>query len=252
MAPTNALYHIMMKAAERPLPPLLRDFGELGQLYGSVKHEAFLKHSLERCQEIVYESLQLSRPHFTTALDTKRAKDTPCWHLLPLTGFENFAHSLPHFALAIFLEEGPKFTAALLYDPIKNEVFSAQHAQGTYMNRQRLRASNRQSLPKSLIAFTHRILENEKTQMTSPYETLHRHKIYPRETGAPLLDLAYLAAGRIDAVLIENPTAVEKSLSQLLSRETGSTPLMRLSKKNNVYLAANPDLRAKIEIALQP
>ena len=123
----------------------------------------------------------------------------------PLDGTTNFLHGIPHWAISIALEHKQEIVAGIIYDPIKDELFSAQKGGGSWLNEQRSRVSNRTSFQEMLFATgipfgESDFLENSLTSIGN---------LVPgcagiRRNGAASLDLAYVAAGRFDGFWEQN------------------------------------------------
>ncbi len=121
------------------------------------------------------------------------------WVLDPLDGTTNFAHGFPHFAISIALMLNGKPVLGIVYDPIKNEMFTAICGSGAYLNSNRLAVSTAASLDKSLLAtgFPYRVREIRQNNLIE-FCVFRMACQGLRRTGAAALDLAYVAAGRLD------------------------------------------------------
>jgi len=133
-----------------------------------------------------------------STVKTKKQLNTT-WILDPLDGTTNFVHRLPHFAvsLALFVDSIP--TIALIYDPMKNELFSAIRNNGATLNNLPISVSETDSLEHSLIAtgFPYKIRELEQNNLAE-FCNFRLNCQGLRRLGAAALDLAYVAAGRLD------------------------------------------------------
>ena len=121
------------------------------------------------------------------------------WVLDPLDGTTNFAHGFPHFAISIALVLGGKPVLGVVYDPIKEEMFTAIRGTGAYLNDERLSVSSTTSLDKSLLAtgFPYRVRETRQNNLVE-FCVFRLACQGIRRTGAAALDLAYVAAHRLD------------------------------------------------------
>ena len=123
------------------------------------------------------------------------------WMVDPLDGTTNFLHGLPHFAISIALERRGELVAGVVYDPIKDELFCAEKGAGAYLNDRRLRVSRPQR-PRRL-PDRHR---HSGARLARPRAGLRRAARAAvasevagiRRLGTASLDLAYVAAGRLD------------------------------------------------------
>ncbi len=194
----------MANAAYKAARGLLRDFGEVEQLQVSRKGPAdFVSSSDHKAEEVLVEELNRARPNFGFLLEeggiVKGSDNSNRWIIDPLDGTTNILHGVPHFAISIGLERDSKMFAGVVYDPLRDEIFTAETGNGAYLNSKRLRVSSRNQMNNALIA----------TGM--PFKGRASHPEYPamleavtgsaagvRRFGSAALDLCYVAAGRYD------------------------------------------------------
>jgi myo-inositol-1(or 4)-monophosphatase len=152
----------------------------------------------------VRDELLRTRPHYSFVMEESGVVDGPDkthrWFIDPLDGTTNFMHGLPHFAVSIGLEREGHLVAGVIYNPISDELFTAEKGQGAWLNDRRLRVSARRELNTSLIATGIPHIGRPDPELFS--DELAR--IMPevsgvRRFGSASLDLAYVAAGRYDA-----------------------------------------------------
>jgi myo-inositol-1(or 4)-monophosphatase len=154
------------------------------------------------------------------------------WYIDPLDGTTNFAHGFPHFCVSMGLEHRPKGLAhdadgpivcALIYDPLRDELFTAERGQGAYLNGRRIHASAVPVLGESLIATgfpSRKRSENPNIHFYHQF-TLRSHGV--RRAGSAALDLAYVAAGRLDAFWEFKLNPWDTAAGFLLVEEAGGT-----------------------------
>ncbi len=159
----------------------------------------------------------------------------------PLDGTTNFLHGLPHWSISIALEKDKEIVAAVIHDPIKNELFHAEKGGGAFSSSKRLRVSGRTSLVDGLIGVGDKFFN---TSFTFP------SGMGVRRMGSACLSLAYVAAGRLDAYWEEGLSPWDKAAGSLIVREAGGYVSEIDGGKNFVYgrgvLAANPALHADL------
>lgn len=121
------------------------------------------------------------------------------WIIDPLDGTTNFIHGFPQYAVSIALAHRGQVTQAVVYDPNRNELFTASKGRGAYLNDRRIRVSKRTKLADSLIGtgFPYRVFEHADTYL-SIFKELMQKSAGLRRPGAAALDLAYVACGRLD------------------------------------------------------
>lgn len=121
------------------------------------------------------------------------------WIIDPLDGTTNFLHGFPQYAVSIALSHKGQLTQAVVYDPVKNDLFTATRGVGAYLNDKRLRVSKRTTLEGALIGtgFPFRQMDNLDVYLAMFRDILHK-TAGVRRPGSAALDLAYTAAGWYD------------------------------------------------------
>ena len=158
MATRSATLNVMIRAADKAARVLKRDFGEVENLQVSRKGPAdFVTAADLKAERILRQELTKARPGYGTLFEESGATsgqdgERRRWIVDPLDGTSNFLHGLPHFAISIALEDAGDILAAVVYDPIKDDLFYAEKGQGAYLNDRRVRVSSRQHLNMALIA----------------------------------------------------------------------------------------------------
>lgn len=144
------------------------------------------------------------------------------WVIDPLDGTTNFIHGVPHYAISIALVERGVLTQAVIYDPVRNELFTASRGRGAYLNDRRMRVTSRDRIDEALLGtgFPYRSAE-----YVSPYlkvlAPLMQRAAGIRRAGAAALDLAYVAAGRFDAFFEVGIKPWDVAAGALLVTEAG-------------------------------
>ena len=121
------------------------------------------------------------------------------WIIDPLDGTTNFIHGFPQYAVSIGLEHRGQMTQAVIFDPTRNELFTASRGRGAFLNDRRMRVSRRAKLSEALIGtgFPFRQLEH-LDEYVRMFKRITEETAGIRRPGAAALDLAYVAAGRLD------------------------------------------------------
>jgi myo-inositol-1(or 4)-monophosphatase len=152
------------------------------------------------------------------------------WYIDPLDGTTNFAHGFPQFCVSMGLEYRPSgtpaevdgtLTAAIIYDPLRDELFTAQLGGGAYLNGKRIHVSRTRDLAESLLATGFPSGKRHESPNIHFYQefTLRSHGV--RRAGSAALDLAYIATGRLDAFWEFNLNPWDTSAGLLLIEEAG-------------------------------
>lgn len=144
------------------------------------------------------------------------------WIIDPLDGTTNFLHGFPHFAVSIALAYKNKVEQAVIYDPIRQDLFIASKGRGAQLNNRRIRVSTRKSLAGALIGTGFPVRDPQ--HLASYLRTFHAFSLPAaglRRAGAAALDLAYVAAGRLDGFWEFNLNPWDVAAGSLLIKEAG-------------------------------
>ncbi|MFN7113156.1 MAG: inositol monophosphatase family protein [Alphaproteobacteria bacterium] len=199
IARRSAHINVMVDAAEKAGRSLVRDFGEVEQLQVSRKGPGnFVSTADHKAEKLIRELLLKARPKYGFLMEESgetKGEDPACrWIVDPLDGTMNFLHGIPHWCVSIALEKDGEIVAGVIYDPIKDELFWAEKGLGAFMNNRRLQVSGRTSLSEAAIALHHAAYDS-----IDGLSTLVKSGTIIRNMGSTCLDLAYVAAGRLDA-----------------------------------------------------
>jgi myo-inositol-1(or 4)-monophosphatase len=205
MALRSANVTVMVQAAQKAARHLVRDFGEVENLQVSLKGPGdFVSAADRRAEQILRQELSKARPGFGLLLEESGevvGRDQGYrWIVDPLDGTTNFLHGLPHFSISIALERRGELVAGVIYDPIKDELFAAEKGAGAYLNDRRIRVSRRSDLANCLIGTGIPVLDwpGRDKGFALQLERVSDHVAGIRRIGTASLDLAYVAAGRLD------------------------------------------------------
>ncbi len=217
----------MIAAARNAARALKRDFGELEKLQVSLKGPAnFVTAADRRAEETLYQELSKARPGygFLGEEGGKRegADKTHTWIVDPLDGTTNFLHGIPQFAISIALEREGTVTAGIVYNPAAEEMFIAERGKGAFLNEQRIRVAARKTLADTVIAcgLPHRG-RGQLELGTKETGAMQREVAGLRRFGAAALDLAWVAAGRLDGYWERNIKPWDMAAGLILVREAG-------------------------------
>jgi myo-inositol-1(or 4)-monophosphatase len=144
------------------------------------------------------------------------------WHIDPLDGTTNFAHGFPVFCVSLALVEGTRPLVGVIYDPMRAECFTAVAGQGAWLNGQRLHVSRADTLLRSLLGtgFPYDRHTSDLDNVAQLSRFLKRaHGI--RRAGAAALDMAYVAAGRLDGYWEYKLKSYDVAAGVLLVQEAG-------------------------------
>ena len=223
----SAVLNVMIKAAHRAGRSLKRDLGEVENLQVSLKGPRnFVTAADRRAEEIVRTELAKARPDYGFLGEEGGARagadKSHRWIVDPLDGTTNFLHGIPHFAVSIALERNGAITAGVVYNPANDELFVGEHGKGAFLNDKRMRVAARQRLAEAVVAcgLPHygrgdlALARNEIAAAQAHFAGLRRY-------GAATLDLAWIAAGRLDAYWERDLAPWDLAAGSLLVREAG-------------------------------
>jgi len=259
----SPLLNVMSAAAIKAGKGLIRDFGEVDHLQVSRKGPAnFVTESDKRTEKLLQRELAKARPDYGFLLEEGgevAGKDSVHrWIIDPLDGTTNFIHAIPYFCISIGLEKceqgKSEIIAAVIFDPIHNELFSAEKGKGAFLNSRRLAVSTRPTLADAmLITGTPRPLP-QGPDVFSLFKALAQSGGTVRDFGAAALDLANVAAGRIDACWLPLIQPWDIAAGLLLVREAGGTVTELGGQQANTYssgvLAGNPAIHSAMSSLL--
>lgn len=144
------------------------------------------------------------------------------WIIDPLDGTTNFIHGLPHFSVSIALTQKGRLFQAVVYDPIRQELFTAGKGEGAFLDSKRLRVASTGKLENALLScgFPYRDGQDlDFFQRTSRHYTERSGGV--RRLGSAALDLAYVASGRIDGTWLTGLKSWDMAAGALIVREAG-------------------------------
>jgi myo-inositol-1(or 4)-monophosphatase len=227
LAVRSPIINVMAAAALKAARGLIRDFGEVEQLQVSVKGPSdFVSNADLRAERTLKTELTKARPGYALLMEesgtTEGSDPHHRWIVDPLDGTTNFLHGIPHFAISIALERDGEIVAGVIYEPTRDEMFWAEKGAGAYLNDRRLRASARRQLGEALIG------------TGIPFRGRGDHPAYlatlarvmgatsgVRRMGVAALDLAYVAAGRLDGFWEFGLLPWDLAAGVLMVREAG-------------------------------
>jgi myo-inositol-1(or 4)-monophosphatase len=232
MVSHSGLITVMTRAARKAAPRLRRDFGEVEQLQVSRKGPAdFVSLADQRAEQTIVEELRNARPDWGLLVEEEGEiagnPDKPRWIVDPLDGTTNFLHGIPHFAISIAVEERhpggrTEISHALVYQPLTDESFWAEKGRGAWLQDRRLRVSSRRDLRECVIGtgIPH-CGRGAPESWGKIYRSVADQVSGIRRFGSAALDLAWVAAGRMDGFWEDDLDVWDTAAGVLLVREAG-------------------------------
>ncbi|MBR6685259.1 MAG: hypothetical protein IKL37_03245 [Alphaproteobacteria bacterium] len=203
----------MFMALQRTASGLRRDFGEVENLQQSLRGARdFVQKASARIEDSILSDLLLVRPSAGLLTpNMSRAGDGRDEFVLALSGASNFVRGNPHFAISLALRSNDETKIALVYSPIDERLYYAEAGSGAYVfsayHSARIKVSNL----------------SEPADLTIGYNTSDNRPTLGdvRRTGCPALDLAWVAAGKLDAFVSDALDFAEIAAGDLIVREAG-------------------------------
>ena len=198
----HPMLNIAVKAARRAGNLIHRSADKIDHLTITKKSHADFVSEVDRAAEqtIIQTLLEAYPTHAILAEESGSQGDSEfVWVIDPLDGTTNFLHGFPQFAVSIALQHKGIITQAVVYDPVRNELFTATRGRGAFLNDKRLRVTKRLHLADSLIGtgFPYTKFEHMDAYI-GIFKDLIQQTAGLRRPGSAALDLASMAAGRYD------------------------------------------------------
>ena len=233
--------NLMIKACEKASKVIIRDFGELENLQVSKKGpKDFVTNTDKRVEKILIEELSKTKKNYSFITEESgkilNKNKKVFWIIDPIDGTTNFLHGVPHFAISVALQKDDEIISGLIFDPIKNEIFYAEKNNGSFVNNNRVRVSNKSNLDECLFASN-----NDGVKSIHP-------KLNLRNTGCAALDLAYVGCGRLDGYFHNKINLWDVAAGKIVIEEAGGKVNdIKDFKINKIDIrAGNPNIYEKM------
>lgn len=174
-------------------------------------------------EEIVREIKRFYPDHsFLCEESGKQGDSDTVWIIDPLDGTSNYMHGIPHFAISIAQQVKGRTEHAVVYDPMRDEIFTASRGSGAFMNQKRLRVSSRSSLENAILATAFPFRQRDQLQAYARvFQAIFAKVEDFRRAGTASLDLAWVAAGRLDGFFELGLKPWDVAAGAMIVREAG-------------------------------
>lgn len=222
----HPLLNVAVMAARRAGHTLIKKMANLEKLKIEQKaHNDFVSDADRAAEEAVIECIHKHYPdHAILAEESGASGDSDIvWIIDPLDGTTNYLHGFPVFAVSIGVQEKGRLEHGVVYDPLRQELFTASRGNGAQLDGRKIRVSGQQELPRALIGtgFPFRDADMD----ISPYMNMLAKTIHNtagvRRAGAAALDMCYVAAGRLDAYFETGLHPWDLAAGAIIVREAG-------------------------------
>lgn len=221
----HPMLNIATKAARQASKIMLRYMDHLDAIDINQKNKNDIVTQVdELCEQTIVEHIRQAYPNHGILAEEGgfQAGDDYTWVIDPLDGTMNFVHGFPQFGISIAVKKKDQLEVGLVYDPLRQELFTASRGDGAYLNNRRIRVSEAKKLDQALLGtgFPCRDPHHLKPYLTV-FEQLFPQTAGIRRAGAAALDLAYIAAGRLDGFWETTLKEWDMAAGVLLIREAG-------------------------------
>jgi myo-inositol-1(or 4)-monophosphatase len=223
----HPMLNIAVKAARRAGSIINRAALEGGALEVKAKNKNdFVTQVDKAAEQAIIGVIRAAYPEHSILAeesgDTPGALTEYLWVIDPLDGTTNYIHGFPQYCVSIALEHRGTLTQAVVYDPGKNELFTASRGRGAFMDDRRMRVSKCTQLKDALVGTGFPFKEVQRIDLyMRQLQTIMTSSAGVRRAGAAALDLAYVAAGRLDAFWEMGLSRWDMAAGALLIQEAG-------------------------------
>ncbi|WP_140983979.1 inositol monophosphatase family protein [Asticcacaulis tiandongensis] len=223
----SSLIQVMVASIRKACKGVARDFGEVSELQVSRKGPGdFVTAADKRVEGVLFEELLRVRPGYGFLGEEQGAFEgtdkTHRWIVDPIDGTTNFMHGIPVFACTVALERDGEIVAGVTFNPVTNDLYWAEKGKGAYHNDRRLRVSARKNLEDCLIATGAPFIGKPgHAQFLKDLHQIMQRTCGIRRLGACSLDLAMVAAGRVDGYWERGLKPWDMAAGLLLITEAG-------------------------------
>ncbi|GAV20704.1 myo-inositol-1(or 4)-monophosphatase [Mariprofundus micogutta] len=250
------MLYVAVRAARRAGDMIARAFDERDDLKVHQKTDRdYVTEIDQKAESLILREITKHYPEHGIVAEEQGERVNPDasmqWYVDPLDGTTNFIHGYPHFAVSISAWKDGKPFLAVIHDPIRDETFEAKNGGGAFLNRRRLRVSNEKRLEHALFAsgipsYQRDTMDLFQQRMNVCMSAMDGY----RRGGSAALDLAYVAAGRLDVYWEAGLKPWDIAAGYLLVQEAGgiATDLngSTLDLEKGDVLASNPALHQQV------
>ncbi|TNG96299.1 inositol-1-monophosphatase [Pasteurellaceae bacterium USgator11] len=258
----NPMLNIAIRAARKAGNVIAKGYERPDSLETTTKRaNDYVTNIDKEAEQAIIEVIKKSYPEHTiiteeTGVIEGENKNVQ-WIIDPQDGTTNFIKSFPHFSVSIAIRENGRTEVGVVYDPIRNELFTAVRGEGAKLNETRLRVENKRELDGTVLAtgFPFKAKHHMPTQLNIMQSLLENVADF-RRSGSAALDLAYVAANRVDGYFEIGLKPWDCAAGDLIVREAGGIVSDFVGGHNYLksgnMVAAAPRIAKAILTKLQP
>jgi myo-inositol-1(or 4)-monophosphatase len=201
----------------------------------------------KECQDLIYSILLDHHPK-TRCIGEEGDSANPGdpkaeveWIVDPIDGTMNLAHNIPHFCVSIAAREvaSERILLGVIYDPLRNELFTAERGSGTWLNGVRQKVSTRATLAEAILAVGFAKTQDSIDHCLELYKVYGNQARKLRAMGSAALDLAYVATGRFDAYIEQGVNLWDIAAGVVLVEEAGGVVETEIKAKGKYRVCAH-------------
>lgn len=244
----HPMLNTAVKAARRAGAMIVRALPDVDRLKVETKsRHDFVSEVDRRAEELIIETLKGAYPdHGVLAEESGTSPGNEWeWVIDPLDGTTNFLHAFPQFAVSIALRRRGRLEQAVVFDPLRDELFTATRGEGAQLNDRRIRVSRVTDLDGALLGTGFPFRQTDSvTEWVTMFQRVAQQTSGVRRAGSAALDLAYVACGRLDGFWETGLKPWDIAAGGLLVREAGGLASDLFTEGDPLdsgdILAANP------------
>ncbi|QAU35066.1 inositol monophosphatase family protein [Janthinobacterium sp. 17J80-10] len=260
----HPMLNTAVKAARRGATVITRASFDVDRLKVTEKQQNDFVTEVDRAAEqAIIEVLQTAYPdHAILAEESGPSanlhdENENVWIIDPLDGTTNFIHGFPQYCISIALQHRGQITQAVVYDPCRNDLFTATKGAGAYLNEKRIRVGKRDKMADALIGtgFPYRDMQGLENYIDM-FRVMTQKCAGLRRPGAAALDLAYVACGYLDGFFEKGLQPWDVAAGSLLITEAGGIVGDFKGESEYIYkgdvLAGSPKIFGQMVNLLSP
>lgn len=189
-------------------------------------------------EKVILELVRDEFPQFSILSEESNPIETGSpftWVIDPIDGTRNYAEGIPHFCVVVALARGADIAVGVTYDPIKDELFTAELGMGAQLNGEPLAVSTREQIPNCVLGFDLGYVDQKAATALDMIRELWPGFQTMRLMGSSALGMAYAAAGRIDLYFHHSLSPWDSASGLLLAREAGGNVVDRQGRNADLF-----------------
>lgn len=260
----HPMLNTAIKAARRGAAIINRASFDIDRLQVTEKrHNDFVTEVDHAAEQAIIDVLKSAYPDHAILAEESGAsanlhgENENVWIIDPLDGTTNFIHGFPQYCVSIALQQRGQITQAVVYDPTRNDLFTATKGAGAYLNEKRIRVTRRDKIGDALIGTGFPYSEQQNLdEYVQMFRIMTEKSSGLRRPGAAALDLAYVAAGRLDGFFEKGLKPWDMAAGSLLITEAGGIMGTFAGDSDYLYkgnvIAGTPKIFAQMVALLAP